>query len=64
MTVADKDGAAPLATWTWRDAANGSGCVEISEKTVTLPADVRRTWLRITARGGAVALDKTVVRAR
>ena len=64
MTVVDRDGAAPLATWTWRDAANGPGCIEIGEKTVTLPPDVRRTWLRITAHGGAVALDKTVVRAR
>jgi hypothetical protein len=64
MTVTDRDGTAPLATWTWRDAANGPGCVEIGEKTVTLPPDVRRAWLRITAHGGAVALDKTVVRAR
>jgi hypothetical protein len=64
MTLVEKPGGPPLATWSWKDAANGPGCVEIGEKTATFAAEDRRAWLVITARGGAVALDKTVVRPR
>jgi hypothetical protein len=64
MTLVAAEDGSPLATWTWKDAANGPGCVEIGEKTVTLGAEVRRAWLVVTARGGAVALDKTVERPR
>jgi hypothetical protein len=64
MTLAEQPGGPPLAHWSWRDSANGPGCVEIGEQTVTLGPDVHRTWLVIAARGGSIALDKTVLRPR
>jgi hypothetical protein len=64
LGLVETPGAPDLATWTWKDTANGPGCVEIGEKTVTLAANVRRVALVLGARGGSVALDKTVLRAR
>jgi hypothetical protein len=64
MALSEQPGGPPLATWTWKDATNGPGCIEIAEQTVTLRPEVRRTWLLIGARGGSIALDKTVLRAR
>jgi hypothetical protein len=64
MTVSEQPGGPPLAHFTWRDASNGPGCIEIGEQSLTLGPDVRRTWLVVSAKGGAVALDKTVLRPR
>jgi hypothetical protein len=64
MILAESPDAPPLAEWTWKDEANGPGCIEIPERVVTLQADTRPTWLFITARGGPVALDRTTLRPR
>jgi hypothetical protein len=59
-------GGPPLATWSWTDATRGGGaiCTELPPKTVDLGGDTLRTWLVVTARGGAVALDRTTLRPR
>jgi hypothetical protein len=64
MTLSEELGGPALARWMWKDATNGPGCIEIGEQTVTLGPQLRRTWLVLSARGGPVALDKTVLRAR
>ena len=59
-------GGPPLATWSWTDATRGGGaiCTELPPRTVDLGGDTLRTWLVVTARGGAVALDRTTLRPR
>ena len=57
-------GAAPLAQWSWSDAAKTPICSELSPKTVELASGQTRLWLVLTARGGPVALDRTTLRAR
>jgi hypothetical protein len=64
MTLSEGAGAPPLARWTWTDASSGPACVELDERSVELQSERRQAWLSVVARGGAVALDKTTVRAR
>lgn len=64
LTLVERPGGPALAHWSWRDAANGPACVEIGEHTATLSPEGGKKWLVMTARGGSVALDKTVLRPR
>ena len=58
-------GGPPLARWSWTDATRGgTSCSELPGKPVELGGDIMRAWLVVTARGGAVALDRTMLRAR
>jgi hypothetical protein len=54
----------PIARWAWTDAAHGPSCVDLTPTTVELGGDRVRAWLVVTAHGGAVAVDRTVLRAR
>jgi len=62
--VADADlkSGAPIAEWTWADAAVGPTCVELPPHPVELGGDRTRVWLVVRAKGGPVALDKTTLR--
>ena len=58
-------GGPPLAQWSWTDAAPGAPlCPDLAGKPVELGGDMTRAWMIVTARGGAVALDRTTLRAR
>src|ERR1019366_1950678 len=63
VLVADAGGP-PLAQWSWTDAAKMPACNDLSPKTIDLAAGQTRLWLVLTARGGAVALDRTTMRGR
>lgn len=62
VLVAALDGP-PLAQWNWDDKARSPSCADLPAKPVELGGDRPRAWLVLHARGGAVALDKTTVRA-
>jgi hypothetical protein len=57
-------GGPPLAQWSWTDAAKMPACNDLSPKTIDLGTTQTRLWLVLTARGGAVALDRTTMRGR
>jgi len=54
----------PLAQWTWNDAARATTCIDLPAQQVELGGERTRAWLVLRAHGGAVALDKTTLRAR
>jgi hypothetical protein len=54
-------GGAALAHWSWTDAGSGVSCLDLTGQSVELGGDRSRGWLILTARGGPVALDRTVV---
>jgi hypothetical protein len=64
ITLSDTPGGAPRATWTWTDTANGPGCLDLGERALELGPEQKQAWLRVTARGGPVALDRTTLRPR
>jgi hypothetical protein len=58
-------GGPPLAQWTWADTGHGAPTgSELPAKVVDLGGDRTQAWLVVTARGGAVALDRTTLRSR
>ncbi len=58
-------GGPPLAQWSWTDVARGAPlCADLLAKPVELGGDVTRAWLVMTAKGGAVALDRATLRSR
>jgi hypothetical protein len=65
LVLVTSPGGPPLAQWSWTDAASGGPvCPDLAGKPVELGGDTTRAWLIVTARGGAVALDRTTLRAR
>jgi hypothetical protein len=64
LAVTAAFGGEPLARWEWTDTARGPSCVDLAPATVELGGDRPRAWLVVTAQGGAVAVDRTVLRAR
>ena len=65
LALVTTPGGPPLAQWSWTDATRGAAsCVDLPGKPVELGGDTTRAWLIITARGGAVTLDRTTLRAR
>jgi hypothetical protein len=57
----------PLALWSWSDAASGRSptCEDLPAQTVELGAAGRsRAWLVLTAKGGPVTFDRTLLRPR
>jgi hypothetical protein len=65
LTLVAAAGGPALAEWTWTDASRGGpSCADLQAKTVELGPDATRAWLVLTAKGGAVALDRTTLRAR
>jgi hypothetical protein len=65
LALVTSPGGPPLAQWSWTDAAPGGPlCPDLAAKPVELGGDTTRAWLIVTARGGAVALDRTTLRAR
>jgi hypothetical protein len=65
LTLVTSPGGPPLAQWSWADASpTAPTCPDLAGKPVELGGDTTRAWLVVTARGGAVALDRTTLRAR
>jgi len=54
----------PLATWSWNDASRSTSCLDLPAQQVELGGERTRAWLVLRAHGGAVAIDKTTLRAR
>jgi hypothetical protein len=52
----------PVAHWSWRDEAGGSTCRDLPPAGVELGRPPTKAWLVLTARGGQVALDRTLLR--
>ncbi len=69
LTLVTTLGGPPLAQWTWTDASQpASTCIDLPSRLVDLGGELggdnRRAWLVMTARGGAVSLDKTTMKLR
>ena len=65
VAVVASPGGPPLAQWSWTDSNRGAPtCADLPGKPVELGGDLTRAWLVVTAHGGAVALDRTSLRAR
>lgn len=64
LTLVDAVGGAPLARWTWSDAARAPACLDLPAQTVDLGAERMRTWLVLEAKDGTVALDRTSLHPR
>jgi hypothetical protein len=65
LVLVTSPGGPALAQWSWTDAAQGApACPDLAGKPVELGGETTRAWLIVTARGGAVALDRTTLRAR
>jgi hypothetical protein len=52
----------PVAHWSWRDEAGGSTCRDLPPAGVELGRAPMKAWLVLSARGGQVALDRTLLR--
>ena len=63
LATGAKDARDPIASWSWTDMANRMDCLELPAQMVELGGARTRAWLALTARGGAVALDETTLRA-
>jgi hypothetical protein len=57
-------GTAPLAHWTWTESAKSPRCTDLGSQGVELGGEHTHAWWILTARGGPVALDRTVVRGK
>jgi hypothetical protein len=57
-------GGAPLARWTWTESGRSPRCFDLPNQPVELGGDRTHAWWILTAQGGSVALDRTVVRGR
>jgi hypothetical protein len=55
---------APKARWSWSDDASSPPCRDLNSQTIDLGSGRDRYWLILQASGGAVALDRTMLRAR
>jgi hypothetical protein len=65
LALVTTPGGPPAAQWSWTDATRGAAsCVDLPGKPVELGGETTRVWLIVTAHGGAVALDRTTLRAR
>lgn len=51
-----------LAHWSWRDQPGSPSCRDLAPASVELGRPPARAWLVFTARGGQVALDRTLLR--
>jgi hypothetical protein len=54
----------PLARWSWSDDASTPPCRDLNSQTIDLGSGRDRYWLVLQANRGAVALDRTILRAR
>jgi hypothetical protein len=64
LALVTTPGGPPLAQWTWADTGHGTGLSnDLPAKVVELGGDRTQAWLVVTARGGAVALDRTTLRS-
>ncbi len=52
----------PVAHWSWRDDVKGPSCRDLPAAAVELGRAPAKAWLVLTARGGQVALDRTLLR--
>jgi hypothetical protein len=65
LVLVASPGGPALAQWSWTDAAQTApACPDLAAKPVELGGEIQRAWLIVTARAGAVALDRTTLRAR
>jgi hypothetical protein len=64
MALIDRPGGEPLLHWEWTDNARAPSCMELSPSTIELGGDRLHTWLVVTAHGGSIAVDRTVLRGR
>jgi hypothetical protein len=65
LTLVTSPGGPPVAQWSWTDVVRGGPlCADLQPKSVELGGETTRAWLVMTAKGGAVALDRTTLRAR
>jgi hypothetical protein len=55
---------APMARWSWSDDASSPPCRDLSSQRIDLGSGHDRYWLVLQASRGAVALDRTMLRAR
>ena len=62
--VASLSGGDALARWEWTDTARGPSCLDLAPASIELGGDRLRAWLVVTARGGPVVVDRTVLRGR
>jgi hypothetical protein len=60
--VLDSPANAPLAHWSWTDEGKGPTCRDLAAAVVDLGRAPTKAWLILTARGGEVALDRTLLR--
>ncbi len=52
----------PLAHWSWTDQGKGPSCRDLAAAVVELGRAPTKAWLILSARGGEVALDRTLLR--
>jgi hypothetical protein len=65
LAIVTTPGGPPIAQWTWDDTGRGAAASsDLPAKVVDLGGDRTQAWLVVTARGGAVALDRTTLRGR
>ena len=64
LALLGEPGQAPLTDWSWSDPAGQPTCVDLPARAVELGGQLPATWLVVRARGGAVMLDKTTLRAQ
>jgi len=57
-------GGAPVAHWAWTESAKSSRCFDLAAQPVELGGERDHAWWVLTAHGGPVALDRTVLRPR
>lgn len=60
--VVDSPTNPPLAHWSWRGESKSPSCHDLAAAMVELGRTPARAWLILTARGGEVALDRTLLR--
>jgi hypothetical protein len=60
--VVDSPTNPPLAHWSWRGESKSPSCRDLAAAAVELGRPGTRAWLILTAHGGEVALDRTLLR--
>jgi hypothetical protein len=64
LELVSSPGAPPVARWAWTESAKSPRCVDLPAQAVELGGERSHAWWVLTARGGPVALDRTIVRGK